>query len=759
MISFQLDVKDSSGGDKLLMTGNVKEPDLKAYLIHIDSKKLLINNTQWNLAEGNLIKIAPEGLNIHEFLLREGGQGISIVSQSEEPNAPLKLSFQSFQLGELSQIIESDTALLRGSMNGTVELRNLGGTPGFTSDLTIDSIAYQGHPIGNIALRADNLVADKYEAKLTLSGADNSVEVNGSYFANKDADALDLHASIKKLTMQSIEPFTAGQLRKSTGYLSGTASITGPVAHPQINGDMAFTDAAFNVAYINNYISLKNDHIKVDPQGIYFNSFTILDSMGQKATIDGAIHTTDFRKMKFDLSIQTNKFTALNTRIEDNPLYFGRVMFSSQIKVSGDQSLPIIKGNVQLLDATNLAIVIPTSKISMDRGDGIVVLVNHTDTTGIMGKKDTVSHELEFKGISLQANVDIAKKVTFKVIVDKTSGDSLVVHGDGQLSFAIDAAGNQNLTGTYNLSGGSYDASFEKVIHKHFNIKEGSSITWNGRPEDAVLNVSAFYAVKSAPADLLTTELAGMSESERSGYNKPLGFDVYLSIKGELLKPEITFQLDMDDKDKAAFSGIVYSKVTTVNQEPDELNKQVFALLILGKFMPTTSGGSGSTDYGDMATNLARNSVNQLLSEQLNKLSGKYIKGVDLNFGLQSNDEYTQTGVQQNTQVTVALKKTFFKDRLGVQVGTSINVPNSNSAASQYNSNSITGDILIDYKLTPDGRFHFKAFRLNQYEGLIDGLLYKTGVSVVYNKDFNALHELFMRKKKDNQPKPKAAKE
>lgn len=759
VVSFLLDVKDSIGGDKLFMAGNLKEPEAKDYALHIESKKLLINNTNWDLADGNLIKLGKEGINVHEFVLKRSDQSLSVRSQTDQGNAPINLSFVNFHLGNISQIIESDSALVRGQMNGTVELRNLGSNPTFTSDLTIDSIAYEEHPIGNISLKANNLTEDKYQADLILTGAGNDIKISGSYIASANESNIALKADIQKLNVHSIEPFTAGQIRRSKGYMSGTADISGSMKHPKVNADLAFTDAAFNVAYINNYITMKNDHLKVDPQGIYFNSFTILDSFGKKASIDGKVMTTDFRKMKFDLSITTDNFTALNTRAGDNPLFYGKILFSSQIMVSGDQSLPVVDGDVQLLNTTNMTVIVPSSKISVDRGDGVVVLLSHEDTTNrILTIKDTISNRLAFKGIAVRANVEIDKRAYFKVIVDKTSGDSLVVRGEGKLSFRMDASGNQNLTGTYTLSGGSYDASFQHVIHKHFQIKDGSTVTWNGQPLDAVLDVTAVYAVRAAPSDLVSTEISGLTESEKAAYNKPLGFDVYLTMKGELLKPDITFKLDMDDRDKAAFSGLVYSKVNSVNDDPSELNSQVFSLLVLGKFMPT--GAGGPTNYGSVATDLARNSVNQILQDQLNSLSGKYIKGVDLNFGVQSNDEYTASGINQNTQLSVALKKQFLNDRLGVQVGTAVNVPNSGGAASSYNSNSITGNFQIAYKLPPDGRYQFKVFCLNEYEGFIEGLVYKTGVAVVYTKNYNSLHELFARKvKTPDTSKPKDSKQ
>lgn len=758
-LAYLLDVKDSAGADKLKMSGELKQPEPKSYTLRIDSNGLVLNARKWELAEDNLLRFGKGGLNVRDFDLKRNRQELSIASVSEEPNAAIKISFKDFYLGTISQIIESDSALLRGHINGSAELRNIDKALAFVSDLRIDSISYRQHPIGDLTVKADNLTTNRYQAEVKLSGADNDVQIKGAYISTPAGESqLDLHTDIHKLNLSSIEPFTSGQMRRSRGYMTGNASITGSIHHPLLNADVAFRDAATNVAYINNYITIKEDHIKVDPQGIYFNSFDILDSLGQKATIDGTVHTTDFRKMKFDLTIRTDNFTVLNTTIQDNPLFFGHLLVSSRISVRGTESLPVVNADVKLLDRTNVAVIIPSSKISTDRGDGVVVMVDHSDTTGILGRKrdrtiDTVQTQLQFKGINLIANVDIAKQAKFKVIVNKTSGDSLVVNGEGRLSFALDPAGNQNLTGIYTLSGGSYDFSFEKVIHKKFNIRDGSTITWNGRPQDANVDVSAIYEVRTSAADLLATELAGVSESEKMAYKKLLRFKVYLNMKGELLKPEISFRLDMDDNDKAAFSGIVYSKVSSVNENPDELNKQVFALLILNKFIPTNT--VPGDDYGTMATDLARNSVNEVLTDQLNRLSGKYIKGVDLNFGLQSNDEYTQNGVQQNTQLSIGVKKSFFKDRLDVSLGTSINVPNSNSSASQYNANSITGDIMLDYKLTPDGRYHFKAFRLNQYEGIIDGLLYKTGIGVSYNRDYDHLSEIFRRRIK---PKPEETK-
>ncbi len=74
------------------------------------------------------------------------------------------------------------------------------------------------------------------------------------------------------------------------------------------------------------------------------------------------------------------------------------------------------------------------------------------------------------------------------------------------------------------------------------------------------------------------------------------------------------------------------------------MNKQVFALLLLNRFIredPFITGNSGSTAEG-----LPRQSVSKLLTEQLNRLASGLIEGVDINFDVQSEEDYS-TGIQE----------------------------------------------------------------------------------------------------------------
>jgi hypothetical protein len=275
---------------------------------------------------------------------------------------------------------------------------------------------------------------------------------------------------------------------------------------------------------------------------------------------------------------------------------------------------------------------------------------------------------------------------------------------------------------------------------------------------DARVNITAVYKTRASSVDLLAAELQGMGDNERNAYRKLLGYEVNLMIRGELLKPELTFSINLDDKDRNAFGGMVDARLSNINNDPNELNKQVFALLILNKFLPpanvNTAGGAAGT------STIARNSVNQILSDQLNALSGRYIKGAELNVNIQSNDDYsTQGTTTQSTEVEVGLKKEF-NDRLSVQVGGNVNMNDNTTAQPTTGQQNITGDVAVEYKITKDGRFRFKAFRENNYEGLIDGMLYKTGGGIIFSKDYDKVRDIFdpVKKEEEDELTPKQEK-
>ena len=114
---------------------------------------------------------------------------------------------------------------------------------------------------------------------------------------------------------------------------------------------------------------------------------------------------------------------------------------------------------------------------------------------------------------------------------------------------------------------------------------------------------------------------------------------------------------------------------------------------------------------------------------------------MELNFDIQSYEDYQTGQGKGRTQVEIGMKKQLFNERLSVELGGSVDV--EGDRAKQNSASDITGDVTVEYKLTPDGRFRMKGFRHNQYEGAIEGQLVETGIGLMFVRDFNSWSRLF----------------
>ena len=174
------------------------------------------------------------------------------------------------------------------------------------------------------------------------------------------------------------------------------------------------------------------------------------------------------------------------------------------------------------------------------------------------------------------------------------------------------------------------------------------------------------------------------------------------------------------------------------------MNKQVLGVLILGHFIgdnPLQSQGGGTGLNGAI-----RSSVSSLLSDQLNKLAGNLIGGVQLSFDLTSGADYS-SGVEQNrTDLNVGLSKQMFNDRVTVTVGNNFNLEGQNQPGEK--TTDIAGNVSVNYKLTKDGRYLVRVYRRDQYI-VIEGEVVETGVGFTITYDFNRFRELFGRRTRE----------
>ncbi|RPD42817.1 translocation/assembly module TamB [Chitinophaga barathri] len=714
-------------------------------------KDLLLNRQQWNVAGDNQVVIYNGGVAFADIGLERSGQQLLIESSLAAQGASLPdltVTLKDFRLSTVTSLIEKDTALAEGISNGVIKISGLDQTPLIDGKLTVDSLNVMGSAIGTLALDANTNADQQVQLTATIQGNENDVRLAGTY-----AEQMNFQLDINSLNMKSVEAFTFGNVTNMSGKLTGKASLQGTTDKPVIRGNMHFDNVAGRVTMINNYLRLPSEDLALTETGIRFNQFVIADSTGNEAVINGDILTKDLSAFQLNFDVKASNFMALGPQDVKNKdqFYYGPAYVDVTAQVRGTLDLPRVQMKLKLREKSQVTVMIPEEEPGIADRQGVVQFIDPamwTDTT-LRLKKDTTATTSGLKGFVISADLEVTPESTLKLVIDQVNGDFLEVKGNATLNFSMDPSSKMSLTGRYEINEGKYNMSLNQLIKREFQIEKGSTIIWNGDPMLADVNITARYDVNAVAADLIQDQIRS-DDPARNRYKQKVPVEVYLKITGELLKPNIAFELDMPEKDQGVLDGQVYTRIKQINQVESELNKQVMGLLVLNRFISDNPFDGLDSQGGSAAEDIARNSVSKILSQQLNNLAGSLIKGFDVNFDLQSENAYNDAGSrEESTNLKVDVSKRLFSDRLTVSVGSNIGI--SGAQTQGQDASSIIGDMSAEYMLTADGRYRIRAYQRNITEAVIQGQVVETGLTFMLIMDYNQFREIFSKTKKEKE--------
>lgn len=743
-LTFDLKIKNDVGINHYDVQGGLKT-EQGNYLLHLDPDGVVLDNTKWQVSEGNQLRFGKDGLHASDFALINGDQSLTINSLQPGKNSPLKIDFEKFKIETITRIASKDSLLVGGTINGEALLKDIATNLNFTSNLKVNDFNFRGDTLGNISLQANNSAPNTIYALATVSGKGNDIKLVGNFFPKAVSDKMAFDVDINRLNMSTIEGFTMGNITDASGNIDGKMHLGGSPNKPLIRGEMHFDEVRANVTKFNNYFTLKNERLRFDQRGINVDQLTVRDSSGNRAILDGMIFTDDYRDYRFALTMVSNDFMVMNSTRENNSLYYGKLFIDTDLRIGGTLSAPVIDGDVKVMDKTDLALIVPQKDPQIESREGIVEFIDMDNpilNDILTNVRDSLTKS-NVRGIDLAVNLTVDKEATLNLIIDEGNGDFLRIKGAANLTAALDPSGKTTLVGNYEVQEGSYSLTYN-FIKRDFQINKGSTITWTGEPLTANVNVTAKYIANTAPYNLVEGFLGEATASVRNTYKQKLPFEVWLNMTGELLKPEISFDIQLPRKNYGVSSDIINTVDTRLIQlrnEPSELNKQVFAILILNRFIADNPFQTSSDAFS--AESLARESVSKLLTEQLNQIAADLITGFDLNFDLNSAEDYTTGELKNRTDLNVGLSKRLLNDRLKVSVGSTFELEGP-QRTNQKTSN-IAGDVSAEYQLSKDGRYLVKVYRKDEYI-IVQGQVVETGISFQINADYNRVKEIFARK-------------
>ncbi|MFV0140032.1 translocation/assembly module TamB [Empedobacter falsenii] len=751
-INYSVSTKDDKDITQFLVAGNLKTLD-DITEISLNPTGLVLNYDQWEVGEGNLIQLKKDGIVANNFKLMHNGSEILLQSASDKGTSPLDISIKDFKIETITEIIKKDDLAAEGNINGTAQIRDLNTNMTFNSDLTISDLKAFGNPIGTIVAKVNNTSPTLINADISLNGHHNDLKILGDY--NTEASAFDLNLAINRLEMKTVQGFSMNQIKDTEGYLAGNLKITGTVDQPSVLGQLKFNEVGLTIAETGSNLRKIDDAIDFTNKGIEFNRFKINDNEGNSLTLRGEILTKTYRDFAFNLTANARDFNVVNSEKTNDAMMYGKLAINANLTIKGDMDLPKVNGNLKVTDDTNFTFVLPQSSPSLQEREGIVEFIDQDQITlNETIKTAELITDSKIKGLDVSVNIEVSKEAKTSIIIDKANGDFVEIQGEAELTGGMDPSGKMTLVGVYQVEKGAYELSVS-LLKRRFDIQKGSSITWTGEPTAANLDITAIYKTKAAPIDLIEQQISGYSSSEMNMYKQRIPFNSELILKGELLKPEIKFNISMDKDNPSIATAVIentQSKLDQLKNDEAEMNKQVFALLLLNRFIgenPFESKTSVS------AETMALQSVSNILSQQLNNLADDLIEGVDIDLGLDTQDDYSSGTKNTRTDLNVAVSKRLLNDRLKVSVGSNFGL--DGDARENENMTNIAGDITIDYSLSRDGRYMLRAYRKDEYQVALQGQIVETGVGFIITLDYDKFKEIFekRRKNKTNRKKQK----
>ena len=173
-------------------------------------------------------------------------------------------------------------------------------------------------------------------------------------------------------------------------------------------------------------------------------------------------------------------------------------------------------------------------------------------------KPENTEETTEPSAYSIDLQGDVTPDLALTVVMDPVGGDQIKATGNGSLRLTYNNNGELETFGKYTLDKGTYNFTLQDLILKDFTIRNGSSISFQGDPYAAVLDLEALYSLNASLRDLDESFAADKDLNRTS-----VPVHALLKAQGIISQPEISFDLEFP-----SLSTDAYRKVKSAGCSP-----------------------------------------------------------------------------------------------------------------------------------------------------------------------------------------------
>lgn len=697
---------------------------------HIKNASINYQDTIFKVDTNNLILFTRDKVFFYDFSWKGGSQKIDIQGMlSKNINDSIQVVFKRFNLINLDNFFNEEVINVKGAISGKLKIFSPLEAPLFVTDLKIKKFVLNDQKFGTVNINT------KYFPKLKKVSAaviiDNLSErldfktliVEGDYYPF-DGHKLDIDINVNNLRIYMLEKYVKGLFSNlDKGMLTGKLKLNGTAFEPMVEGNLQLDRMNFKVDYLNVDYSVNGQKIYFEKNKITIKDFIVTHDKWKdsKATINGLITHDYFSDFKYNLkSIKLDEFIALNTTLDDNSTYYGRGFVDGLLAIKGDGKNTSIEGDIYTrsyedeLTSGETTIQLPLDYVDELNVSEFIEFVNLRDTSALA--KVEAEESIDLSGLSLNFNINLNENATAKIIFDPTVKEEIVVQGNGSINLSISPTGNFQMNGGYVISNGSYNFALKNFLSKKFLVAPGSEINWNGDPLSAIVDIKTIYQTRSKLLTLVDSNSVANYQDLSNRLNGRTLVNTNLFLKGNLLQPEITMAINLPEGTPEE-NDIIESSIIG----EDETNRQAFALILTGQFLPPHNSLAGNVGIGTGIDNSV-----QFIERQLNNALGGMFNNVDLGFDYSSSDSLSAAELR----LLVGFQYKNFR------------------LSTDYDLNNNVGDVQVQYKITEQLRA--KAFHKRTEQNLLDnGMNTIQGVGLLYQKAFDRFGDLFGKKEEE----------
>ncbi len=705
--------------------------------------KIRLLDTNWVVSPQNRLVYDGIRLQIDSLSFAAAGQQVQVQGLAGPTDQDtLRLTVDSLSAAFVRAFVAGH---YKGKTSAWIEgTRLLAKGSTLAGKLRILNFERDGVGLGDIYAR---LVPQPADASLALQvrvDKDSGTMLQGGGYIRPAAleNQLALDFTLQKAPIAYLEPLFVGLASNWQGQATGNLALTGSFTKPVLTGGTYIRRGGVTIDYLKTRYFF-DDSVLFKPGLIVATGAVLRDAQGHRATLTKAlVRHNYFTDWFIDLNGDVDGLQLLGTTYKDNKLYYGSAYGTGQMSIRGPVGDIVIGATLRTERGTRLFLPLQSALAANTRQSSFISFVNSAQLDAVRrdslarvrtDSADAARDRVRSTGIRLTFNIEVTPDANGEIIFDKQTGDAVSAQGQGRIRLNIDTRGEFTMVGRLGLTAGTYKFTLANVIDKNFAILDGSSISWSGDPAQGILDIQARYAASVPFSPLLIGQLSNQPDSAliAAEARRRYPVAVNLTLTGPMLTPTIGLGLDIAPQYPSSLQRYVTSLQSLVQTNEQELNKQVFSLLVLRSFSPV--GLNAFASAGSGVGNLT-----ELLSNQLSSWLSDVSKNLEVGIDLAG---FTQ---QALNNFQLRLSYTALDGRLRLtRNGTFTNTQ------SQTTATSLAGDWTLEYYLTRDGKLRLKAFHrtnqtlANNSLGLGNQYAITTqGVSILHTQSFSTLREL-----------------